>query len=74
MKTGKYKNGFTESNTGDSLATRPASQNMYVPSSTSAHHFSIPQDSRNSQPSPSYTGKSKLYCFEPPYSHVPQVN
>jgi len=74
MKTGKYKNSGTESNAGDSLATRRTSQNMYVPSSTNVHHFSFPQNSRYSLPSPSHSGKSILYCFEPPYSHVSQVN
>ncbi|XP_060859281.1 disks large homolog 5-like [Metopolophium dirhodum] len=74
MKTAKYKNSGTESKTGDSLATKPTSQNMYVPSSTNAHHFSIPQNRRYSQPSQSYSGKSMLYCFEPPYSHVSQFN
>eukprot|EP00102_Acyrthosiphon_pisum_P027946 XP_016665156.1 PREDICTED: uncharacterized protein LOC100570644 [Acyrthosiphon pisum] len=74
MKTGKYKNSGTESNAGDSLATRPTSQNMYLPSSTNANHLTIPQYSRYSQPSPSHSGKSMFDCLEPPYTHVSQFN
>jgi len=71
-KTGKYTNSDTESNAGDSLAPRPTSH-MYGPPSSNAHHFFTPQYSRYSQPSPSHSGESMLYCFEPPYSHVSQV-
>jgi len=73
-KTGKYKNSDTESNAEDSLAARCSSYNMYRPTLTNAYHFLIPQYSRYSQPSPLHSGESMLYCFEPPYSHVSQVN
>lgn len=72
-KPGKYTNSDTESNAGDSSATRPISHNMYEPPSSNALHFFTPQYTRYSQPSPSHSGESMLYCFEPPYSHVPQV-
>lgn len=72
-KTGKYTNSDTESNAGDSPAARPISHNMYGPPSSNAHHFFTPQYTRYSQPSPSHSGESMLYCFEPPYSHVSQV-
>lgn len=72
-KTGKYTNSDTESNAGDGPAVRPTSH-MYGPPSTSAHHFFTPQQyTRYSQPSPSHSGESMLYCFEPPYSHISQV-
>jgi len=71
---GKYKNSDTECNAEDSLAARPTSHNMYGPPSTNAHNFLTPQDSIYSQPSPSHSGDSMLYCFEPPYRHVSQVN
>ncbi|CAI6367682.1 unnamed protein product [Macrosiphum euphorbiae] len=72
-KTGKYTNSDTESNAGDNLAARPTS-NIYGPPSTNAHHFFTPQYSRYSQPSPSHSGESMLYCFEPPYNHVSQFH
>lgn len=71
-KTGKYTNSDTESNAGDSPATRPSSH-MYGPPSSNAHHFFTPQYTRYSQPSPSHSGESMFYCFEPPYNHVSQV-
>lgn len=72
-KTGKYTNSDTESNAGDSPAVRPT-LNMYgPPSTTNTHHFFTPQYTRYSQPSPSNSGESMLYCFEPPYSHMSQV-
>jgi len=72
--TGKYKNNDTESNAGDSLAAKSTSHNMYGRPSTNAHNFLSPQYSIYSQPSPSHSGESISYCFEPPYSHVSQVN
>jgi len=72
-KIGKYTNSDTESNAGDGPTVRPASH-MYGPPSTSAHHFFTPQYTRYSQPSPSHSGESILYCFEPPYSHVSQFH
>ncbi|KAL4154183.1 hypothetical protein QTP88_002016 [Uroleucon formosanum] len=71
--TGKYKNNDTESN-ADSLAAKPTSHSMYGPPSTNTHHFLSPQYSICSQPSPSHSGESMLYCFEPPYSHVSQFH
>lgn len=71
-KTGKYTNSDTESNAGDGPIARPTSH-MYGPPTTSAHHFFPPQYTRYSQPSPSHSGESILYTFEPSYSHVSQV-
>ncbi|CAI6359819.1 unnamed protein product [Macrosiphum euphorbiae] len=72
--TGKYKNSDTESNAEDSLAAKPTLHNMYGPPSTNAQHFLTPQYSIYSQPSPSHSGESMLYCFEPPYHHVSQFH
>lgn len=69
-KIGKYTNSDTESNAGDGPTVRPTSH-MYGPPSSSAHHFFTPQYTRYSQPSPSHSGESMLYCFEP--CHVSQV-
>jgi len=70
-KTGKYTNSDTESNAGDGPVVRPTSH-MYGPPSTNTHFFT-PQYTRYSQPSPSHSGESMLYCFEPSYTHLSQV-
>jgi len=71
--TGKYKYSVTDSNAGNNLAAIPPSHNMYGPS-TNAHHFLTPRYRKYSQPYPTLRMESKLNCFEPPYSHVSQVN
>ncbi|XP_050531919.1 disks large homolog 5 [Daktulosphaira vitifoliae] len=72
-KIGKYVNSDTESNAGDGPVVRPLSH-IYGSPSTNPHHFFTPQYTRYSQPSPSHSGESMLYCFEPPYSHVTQFH
>jgi len=72
--TGKYKYSITDGNAENTLAARPTSHNMFGQPSTNAHHFLTPRYSRYSQSYPTPRPESMLNRFEPPHSHVSQVN